>query len=65
MVILDETADICTFCDFGFWGWVKFIDKDVAFLDNQMVLGKYLGPSIDLGPAMMQHVMKANGAYED
>ena len=30
-----------------------------------MVLGKYLGPSIDVGPAMTQHVMKANGEYED
>ena len=30
-----------------------------------MVLGKYIGHSIDVGPAMMQHVMKANGEYED
>ncbi|KAL7475690.1 hypothetical protein ACHAW6_001601 [Cyclotella cf. meneghiniana] len=30
-----------------------------------MVLGKYLGPSIDVGPVMTQHVMKANGKYKD
>ncbi|KAL7478254.1 hypothetical protein ACHAW6_004026 [Cyclotella cf. meneghiniana] len=30
-----------------------------------MVLGKYLGPSVDVGPAMTQRVMKANGKYED
>ncbi|KAL7487724.1 hypothetical protein ACHAW6_013295 [Cyclotella cf. meneghiniana] len=59
MVILGETADISPFCKFGFWDWVKFRDKGVAFPDDQMVLGKYLGPSIDARPAMMQHVMKA------
>ena len=30
-----------------------------------MVLGKDLGPSIDMEPPMMQHGMKANGEYED
>ncbi|KAL7476013.1 LOW QUALITY PROTEIN: hypothetical protein ACHAW6_001903 [Cyclotella cf. meneghiniana] len=65
MVILGETADISPFCEFGFWDWVKLWDKGVAFLDNQMVLSKYLSPSIDVGPAMTQHIMKANGEYED
>ncbi|KAL7475332.1 hypothetical protein ACHAW6_001253 [Cyclotella cf. meneghiniana] len=40
--------------EFGFWDWVKFREDGVAYPDNQMVLGKYLGPSIDVGPAMMQ-----------
>ena len=30
-----------------------------------MVLGKYLGPSINVGPAMTSRVMKANGELED
>ncbi|KAL7474777.1 hypothetical protein ACHAW6_000733 [Cyclotella cf. meneghiniana] len=30
-----------------------------------LVLGTYLGPSIDVVPEMMQHSMKANGKYED
>ncbi|KAL7480606.1 hypothetical protein ACHAW6_006283 [Cyclotella cf. meneghiniana] len=64
MVVLGKTADTSPFCEFGFWVWEKFQDKGVTFPDNQMVLGKYLGPSIDMGPAMMQHVMKANGEYE-
>ncbi|KAL7475156.1 hypothetical protein ACHAW6_001083 [Cyclotella cf. meneghiniana] len=63
-VILGETADVSPFCEFGFSDWVKFKEDGVAFPDNQMVLGKYLGPSIDVGPAMTQHVMKANGEYE-
>ena len=62
---MGETADISPFCEFGFWDWVKFREIGVAFPGNQMVLGKYLGPSIDMGPAMTQCVMKANGKYED
>ena len=64
-VILGETADICPFCEFGILEWVKFREDSVTFPDDQMVLGKYLGPSIDVGPAMTQHDMKANGEYED
>ena len=60
MVVLGETADISPFCEFGIWDWV-FWEDGVAFPDNQMVLGKYLGPSIDMGPAMTQCVIKANG----
>ncbi len=64
-VVLGETADISSFCEFGFWDSVKFREEGVAFPDDQMVLGKYLGPSISVGPAMTQHVMKANCEYED
>ncbi len=65
MIILGKTADISPFCEFGFWDWIQFKEDGVTFSDDQMVLGKYLGPSIDVGPAIMQCVMKANGKYED
>ncbi|KAL7474823.1 hypothetical protein ACHAW6_000772 [Cyclotella cf. meneghiniana] len=65
MVTLGETADISPFCEFGFWDWVKFQHRGVAFSDDPLVLGKYLGPIIDVGPALTQHVMKANDKYED
>ncbi|KAL7483918.1 hypothetical protein ACHAW6_009561 [Cyclotella cf. meneghiniana] len=65
MVISGETADIHPFCEFGSWDWVKLQEDGIAFPDDQMVLGNYLGPSIDVGPAMTQSVMKANGKYED
>ncbi len=51
-VVSGETADISPFCEFGFWDWVKFRDHGVAFPDNALILGKHLGPSIDVGPAM-------------
>jgi hypothetical protein len=64
-VVSGETEDISPFCKFGFWDWVEFRIHGVAFPDNAMVLGKYLGPSIDVGPAMTSRIMKANGELED
>ncbi|KAL7480721.1 hypothetical protein ACHAW6_006386 [Cyclotella cf. meneghiniana] len=64
-VVSGKTADISPFCEFGFWDWVKFREDSVTFPEDQTVLGKYLSHSNDVGPAMMQHVMKANGEYED
>ena len=64
-VVSGETAGISPFCEFVFWDWIKFWDHGVAFPDDAMVLGKYPGPSIDVGPAMTSRVMKANGKIED
>jgi hypothetical protein len=62
-IVSGETADISPFCEFGFWDWVKFWDNGIAFPNDPMILGKYLGPSIDVGPAMTSRVMKANGKF--
>jgi hypothetical protein len=64
-VVSGETADISPFCEFGFWDWVKFREQGAAFPDDAMVLGKYLGPSIDVGLDMTSCIMKANGELED
>ena len=64
-VVSGEIADISSFCELGFWVWVKFHDHGVAFPGDALVLGKYLGLSIDVGPDMTQHIMKANGEIED
>ena len=64
-IVSGETADISPFCEFGWWDWVMFRDNGVAFPEDKMVLGKYLGPSIDVGPAMTAKIMKANGEVVD
>jgi len=62
---LGETADTSPFCEFVVWDWVKFRDICVAFPDEQVVFGKFLGASIDVGPVMTHCIMKANGEIED
>jgi hypothetical protein len=38
-----------------------FRDQPVAFPDGNPVLGRYLGPAIDVGPALTAKILKANG----
>eukprot|EP00804_Cyclotella_cryptica_P013947 CCRYP_002465-RA/>CCRYP_002465-RA protein AED:0.03 eAED:0.04 QI:0/0/0/0.83/0.6/0.5/6/0/916 len=60
-IVSVETADISPFCEFGFWDWVKFRDQGVAFPGNSLVLGKYLGPSIDELARVLRQKWDANG----
>jgi hypothetical protein len=38
-----------------------FRDTSVSFPGDKLVHGRYLGPSIDVGPTMMAKILKANG----
>jgi hypothetical protein len=38
-----------------------FRDTSVTYPDDAMVLGRDLGPAIDVGPAMTRKILKANG----
>ncbi len=61
MVMLGEMSDISQFCEFAFYDWIMFRDQPVAFPDNNPVLGRYLGPAINVGPALTTKILKANG----
>jgi hypothetical protein len=60
-VVSGETADISEFAEHAFYDWVKFRDTVVAYPDNKLVLGRYLGPSVDIGPAMTAKILKETG----
>jgi hypothetical protein len=60
-VVSGETADISEFAEHGFYDWVKFRDTLIPFPDDKLVLGRYLGPSTDIGPAMTAKILKSNG----
>ena len=47
-----ETSDITTFCKFGWYQWVYFRDISVTFPGGDLVLGRYYGPSIGVGPVL-------------
>ncbi len=38
-----------------------FHDQPVAFPDDNPVIGRYLGPAIDVGPALTAKILKASG----
>ncbi|KAI2504427.1 Reverse transcriptase (RNA-dependent DNA polymerase) [Fragilaria crotonensis] len=60
-VVSGETADISPFALFKWYEWVLFRDTSVTYPDDSMVLGRDLGPAIDIGPAMTRKVLKMNG----
>ena len=60
-VMSGETYDISQFCGLGWYGWIYFRDNAVQFLDENIVLGRYLGPSIDISPAFTTRILKQNG----
>ena len=60
-VMSGETADISFICELGWYDWVKFRDTSEAFPNDKVVLGRYLGPSIDVGPALTAKILKMNG----
>jgi hypothetical protein len=59
-IISGQTSDISTFCQHEWYEWLMFRDTAVAFPGSKEVLGRYLGPSIDIGPAMSAKILKAN-----
>ena len=50
-VMKGETANITHICGFG---WVYFRDNAVTYPNDKWVLGTWLGPSTDTGPACVQ-----------
>ena len=60
-IVLGNTADISALALFGWFEWVMFRDTVAAYADDKMVLGRDLGPAIDIGPAMTREILKANG----
>ena len=46
-----ETAGISEFAEFGWYDWIKFRDMIVPYPEVKLVLGRYLGLNINIGPA--------------
>eukprot|EP00804_Cyclotella_cryptica_P016777 CCRYP_002064-RA/>CCRYP_002064-RA protein AED:0.32 eAED:0.33 QI:0/0/0/1/1/1/2/0/448 len=60
-IMSGETSDISQFCEFEWYEWVKFRDSAVQFPEDSLVLGRYLCPSSDVGPALTAKTVKQNG----
>ena len=57
-----ETADISRICQFGWFHWVMYHDP-AKFPDDKMILGRYLGPAIDVGSMLTSTILMPNGQY--
>jgi hypothetical protein len=60
-IMSGETSDISQLCELGWYKWCKFRDVAAPFPQDKMKLvGRYIGPSVDIGPAMTAKVLKLN-----
>jgi hypothetical protein len=59
------TADISQICEFAWYDWVMFRNtvNTIAFPDKRLTLGRYLGPAINIGLALMAKILKQNDQY--
>ncbi len=57
-----ETADISQFCELAWYNYIMYHLDTVDYPDEPQSLGKYLGPAIDVGPAMTAKILQHNGA---
>ena len=60
-VVSGETSDISPFVELAWYQWIMFRDTGVSFPHDREVIGRYLGPSTDIGPAMTAQILKSNG----
>ena len=60
-VMLGETSGISQFCELEWFKWVMFRNETPPFPDNMLKLGHFLGPSIDIGPAMTTKFLMESG----
>ena len=60
-VMSGQTADISPWALFAWYEWVYFHDGAISFPEDSEVLGRDLGPALDMGPAMSRKILKANG----
>jgi hypothetical protein len=62
-IMTGNTADISHIAEFGWYNWVMFRDNEPSYPDDKLILGRYLGPAIDTGLALMAKILKSNGVF--
>ena len=56
-----QMADISPFAVLGWYQWIKYYDAVQGYPKHKEILGRWLGPAVDIGPAMTSKVLKGNG----
>ena len=61
-IMTSDTAKISQICQFGWYDWVMYYDH-TTFPDDKALLGRYLGPAINVGSILTAKILKPNGQY--
>merc|ERR1712051_907853 len=55
-----QTGDISALCEFEWFQWVMFYQPTAQYPDGKMEIGRWLGPVIDVGTAMIYKILRFN-----
>ena len=61
-IMTGETTNISRICQFGWYNWAMYHDP-AKFPNDKAILGRYLGPAIDVGSMLTAKVLFPNGQY--
>ena len=56
-----QTADISPFVEHEWYDFVKWFDHGSILPEPKEVHGRWIGPSMDIGPAMCSRIIQSNG----
>ena len=56
-----KTADISPLIEHEWYNFVKWSDHGSSFAEPKEVNGRWLGPSMDINPAMCSKIIRSNG----
>ena len=60
-MVTGNTADMPELVEFGWYQWIYYRDATTFFILPEEELGKYLGPSENVGSKMSMWILKQNG----
>ena len=55
-----KTSDTSQFCELEWFEWVMFWEETAPYFNDHFRLGRYLCPSLDIGPTLMAKIIKEN-----
>jgi hypothetical protein len=62
-IMTGSTADISHIAEFGWYDWVMYRDNIPSYPDDKLILGRYLGPAMDIGSALTAKILQPNGQF--
>jgi hypothetical protein len=62
-VMKGDVPDISQLAEFAWYDWVMYCETADSYPDGDLVLGRYLGPTRDVGPMMTTKILKSNSEY--
>jgi hypothetical protein len=62
-IMTGNSANISCIAEFDWYNWVMFCDNIPSYPDDKLILGRYLGPAIDTGSALMAKILKLNSVF--